>query len=608
MTTSTTSTTSIVSTVILDPEPQMGSGSGVVAEMLARATQPDYEQWMRHVEGAAACTHPVRLIGQLHTVDKATGEITASRWTAAMPDGQLYTACGNRRATVCPACAEVYRADTYQLILAGLRGGKGIPEQVVGHPAVFATFTAPSFGHVHSRREKKRAHKDQPVKVLPCRPRRRPEYCPHGVNLVCNRTHRENEKCLGQALCAACYDYQHQVVWNLYAGELWRRTAQHVRRILDRQAANHGVRVTVSYAKVAEFQARGAVHFHAIFRLDGNVRGYGSQVHRHRVSAATGKLLRCAARRTPQTCPHGGVLACRTRHVADDPLVGQPLCPDCAEHDRTSGHELVAPHECLTWRALEHAIHAAALEIGLYTAPHPTRPEGWEIAWGAQIDTRPVRIPMSGEITDDAAAAYLAKYATKATEIAGHASARLTPRTVDTYASQRTHLGRLIAAAWELGQPPADVLRRHTEWILEQKARLRADGVGPHEMAAELDEANAESPIQVWRTRYGRLQAWAHMLGYGGHFSTRSRRYSVTLRTLRKARQDWRRRTWHRTADHLANDDRREIVTELGYAGIGWHTTGDAALANAAAARARERRLVAREEQQLHNTYLESAL
>jgi hypothetical protein len=132
---------------------------------------------------------------------------------------------------------------------------------------------------------------------------------------------------------------------------------------------------------------------------------------------------------------------------------------DCAEHDRTAGDELVAPHACLTWRALEDAIHAAALEIGLYSPPHRTRPEGREIAWGGEIDTRSVRIPMSGEITDEAVAAYLAKYATKATEIAGHVSARLTPHTVDTYASQRTQPGRLIAAAWELGQPPADVLR-----------------------------------------------------------------------------------------------------------------------------------------------------
>jgi hypothetical protein len=124
-------------------------------------------------------------------------------------------------------------------------------------------------------------------------------------------------------------------------------------------------------------------------------------------------------------------------------------------------------------------------------------------------------------------------------------------------------------------------------------------------MAAELYEANAENPIHVWRTRYGRLQAWAHMLGYGGHFSTRSRAYSVTLRTLRKARQDWRRRTWHRTAEHVADDDGREIVTELGYAGIGWHTIGDAALANAAAARARERRLTAHDEAPIPNEWID---
>ena len=38
-----------------------------------------------------------------------------------------------------------------------------------------------------------------------------------------------------------------------------------------------------------------------------------------------------------------------------------------------------------------------------------------------------------------------------------------------------------------------------------------------------------------------RLRAWAHMLGFRGHFSTKSRRYSTTLGALRTARADWRR-------------------------------------------------------------------
>ncbi len=38
-----------------------------------------------------------------------------------------------------------------------------------------------------------------------------------------------------------------------------------------------------------------------------------------------------------------------------------------------------------------------------------------------------------------------------------------------------------------------------------------------------------------------RLRAWAHMLGFRGHFSTKSRRYSTTLGALRDARAAWRR-------------------------------------------------------------------
>jgi hypothetical protein len=44
------------------------------------------------------------------------------------------------------------RADAYQLLAAGLKGGKGVPDRISEHPRLFVTFTAPSFGKVHSRR------------------------------------------------------------------------------------------------------------------------------------------------------------------------------------------------------------------------------------------------------------------------------------------------------------------------------------------------------------------------------------------------------------------------------------------------------------------------
>ncbi len=95
-------------------------------------------------------------------------------------------------------------------------------------------------------------------------------------------------------------------------------------------------------------------------------------------------------------------------------------------------------------------------------------PDGWPIEWGSQLDIRPVRVRgedrlnterVSAELDDtgrkrmlsgNAVAGYLAKYATKATEAAGHVSRRLTPSTVGYYAND-THPGRIIDACWRLG-------------------------------------------------------------------------------------------------------------------------------------------------------------
>jgi hypothetical protein len=456
-------------------------------QILHRAATGDPFAWLHHVKAVAGCTRPIRLAGQLLTVDKATGRVLDVKDTQSMPDGQIYTPCRNRRATVCPSCAETYRADTYQLIRAGLVGGKGVPATVASHPAVFLTLTAPSFGYVHTRRTSKTG------KALPCRPRRKAETCPHGVNLVCNRIHAEAEHLLGQPYCLDCYDHEHQVVWNHLAGELWRRTTITLNRELARIAKAHGVKVRLSYAKVAEFQARGVVHFHALIRLDGR----------------------------------------------------DPADPDA----------ILPPHPHLTRAVLEDAVHRAAYATGFTTDPHPRQPGGWRIAWGEQVKALPVHVSANGEVTDVMVAAYLAKYATKATETTGHVSRRLNSDTIDLYADHTTHVGRLITAAWDLGDT--------------------------HGRPAE----------GRWWTG---LRRWAHMLGFGGHFSTKSRRYSVTLRFLRDARTEYARQEI-RAVDHT-DEETTLVVGLLSYAATGWKTHGDAILANTAADQARSRRQTAREE------------
>jgi hypothetical protein len=226
-------------------------------------TDPISAGSIRHPGG---CLQPVLLRGRVDHIDGATGELIHRYTTVYEPGGVLPIACKTRRASRCPPCADVYRDDTYQLIRAGLSGGKGIPESVATHPCVFTTLTAPSFGPVHAQREKD-------GRVLRCRPRRRGGTCPHGNPLSCPDRHACDDARLGEPLCPDCYDYTGAVLFNACAPELWRRFTITLRRTLARRAGLSGKQLAsqlrVSYAKVAEYQRRGVVHFHAIIRLDG---------------------------------------------------------------------------------------------------------------------------------------------------------------------------------------------------------------------------------------------------------------------------------------------------------------------------------------------------
>ena len=84
--------------------------------------------------------------------------------------------------------------------------------------------------------------------------------------------HGEDDPAVGQPLCPDCYDYPWQVVWQWWAPELWRRFTITLRRLLAHHlgtTAGRLGRASLQYAKVAEYQLRGAVHFHALVRLDG---------------------------------------------------------------------------------------------------------------------------------------------------------------------------------------------------------------------------------------------------------------------------------------------------------------------------------------------------
>ncbi|MEV8310442.1 replication initiator [Streptomyces flavidovirens] len=366
---------------------------------------------MRQLRGLGGCTTPIRLDGHRTDIHATTGEILHSLNASDLPAGNLLVRCNNRRATRCAACAETYRRDTYQLITAGLRGGKGTPEAVTTHPRVFATFTAPSFGPVHNRPAKGR-----------CR---------------CGTQHPDDAPELGAPLNPETYDYEAAVLWNAHASKIWARFSIYLRRevakragLTQRDFANHA---RVSFAKVAEYQKRGAIHFHAVIRLDG---------------------------------PDGG----------DTP-----------------------PPAWATAELLTDAIRAAASAADV---PGPVIDRrAHTFAFGTQLDIRPIRsadFDAGTELTERAVAAYIAKYATKGAETATGTLDR--PIKFLAELARMTipeHARRLIRTAWTLGA------RKDLEDL--------------------------------------RLRAWAHMLGFRGHFSTKTRRYSTTLGALRTARAEWRR-------------------------------------------------------------------
>jgi hypothetical protein len=316
------------------------------------------------------------------------------------------------------------------------------------------------------------------------------------------------------------------------------------------------------------------------------------------------------ARGKPRLCVHGRPSWCNAVHAEDDPRLGQPICPDCYDYPAHVAFNWHAPE---LWRRFTIAVRRSlARQAGLTAAEFCRRcrvsfvkvaefqrrgvvhfhglirldgpgdfdpprvsidagglaesirqtaahvrltvvmPDGSGLAlrFGEQLDTQTVNGGPAGELTPEHAARYIAKYATKSAEDFGLGDRRITPDALSLL-DVGEHAARIVRVAWQLGQ--------HEE--------------------------------------YAGLRRWVHMLGFRGHFASKSRRYSTTLGPIRGERRAYRQR---QAAEHVrelgaAERDTTLIVGRWEFAGLGYLTSGDAALALSAAARARERRRAARD-------------
>jgi hypothetical protein len=220
---------------------------------------------------------------------------------------------------------------------------------------------------------------------------------------------------------------------------------------------------------------------------------------------------------------------------------------------------LAPPPAGFSATVLEEALRQAVPAVRVPCPPVDDEPERYA-RWGEQLDIRNItRDDQAGELSAEQVAGYIAKYATKATEGFGAGlDRRIGADDLDHLDSLPAHVAALVRACWDLGARP-------------ELAGLR-------------------------------LRPWAHMLGFGGHWSTKSRRYSTTMTALRRARVAFAKRRRARDGipldawDRPEDDEAAIVVATWTFVGSGYATEGERWLALSAAARARERRRIAREE------------
>lgn len=289
---------------------------------------------------------------------------------------------------------------------------------------------------------------------------------------------------VGQPLCTACYDYQGHVLFTWYLPELWRRFTIALRRNLARQLKRQGIApgsVKVSFVKVVEMQARAIPHIHALIRLDPaeDTATAGSRDHTDHGPAAVGGEPRSATGPAWEPPISAAELATLIQQTVRTVTLDVPNADTNGKSDNSNESDDAVP---------------------------------LVVRFGTQIDTQPLRVqnytattesdtPVAmSRISPRRVAGYLAKYVTKSLQDFGVAARRLSAEAI----------------------PGLDVTD-HVRAILATIAHL----------ADQADTLGIDTLAGIGR--------WLHTLGYRGHITTKSRRYSVTMGALRVIRASWTR-------------------------------------------------------------------
>jgi len=402
------------------------------------------------------------------------------------------------------------------------------------------------------------------------------------------------------AICPSCSD--------LYAADTWQLVHA------GAQGGHHGMPETTA-DRPQVFATLTAPSFGAVHTSSSRPGQAGTVCH----PASRGK----------SHCPHGKALRCNAVHVSDDPKVGQPLCPDCYDY---AGHVLFNWNAPELWRrftiALRRTVTAHLRRIGV--DPSVLRVSFVKVA---EYQRRAVvhyhTLIRLDPTDDDNGAIGKSDTAVSATELA----------TIVRRAAERVQLPVVVSSSADIAdtsspESEARILRFGTQMDIQPLSGAGKPGLA-RRVAAYLAKYTTKSVAEfgiaarrISPAAIGELDipahtrrilstlaelatlpghtamlGWLHTLGYRGHITTKSRRYSTTMTALRAARHHWRihraGQPEHDDCQHDSGDQQdwslsASELSDWRIDGGGHRNDGERLLVHTAALRAREHRYLAR--------------
>lgn len=381
------------------------------------------------------------------------------------------------------------------------------------------------------------------------------------------------------AVCPSCSD--------LYAGDTWHLVHAGL-------GGGNGIPETISH--------------HPIVFVTLTAPSFGA-VHASNKHSAVAK--RCHPERKRLCCEHGNALSCGVVHRMGDETAGHPLCAHCYDY---TGHALFTWHAPELWsrfaRNLRRLVNRHLRDMG-------ENPGAVKVSFVKIVEMQQRCVPHYHAIIR------LDKIATSTNKVPVPPATTMTAETLSVLARQAANMTQLdvggvggeivtLRFGQQIDTQPlttsnadtdgVELARKISGYLAKYVTKSVTDfGLAPRRISpTAIDRLEVDDHIRrllhtiavlaVFPERSDMLN-WLHTLGYRGHVTTKSRRYSVTMTELRA------KRTAHNNQPVSVETEpsSESEGAEWEYAGAGHKNSGERLLAVTAAHNAREARWAARQ-------------